>query len=119
MLSYHIDADKGARRAALKDVEALAKQNGAYKPCVEICLSSNILTRTVSSLEDHHIRYYLANNHPIVICTDDTLPFRTTLLGEYALLLAKPPFGLGLDREQAMRVARMGMEARFSKDKLY
>ncbi|KAG6328230.1 hypothetical protein ID866_10859 [Astraeus odoratus] len=36
MLSYHIDADKGARRAALKDVEALGKQNGAYKPCIEV-----------------------------------------------------------------------------------
>ncbi|KAG6327668.1 hypothetical protein ID866_11421 [Astraeus odoratus] len=114
-LSYHADADKGARRAALKDVEALGKQNGAYKPCIEICLSSNLLCRTVSSLEAHHIQYYLANNHPIVICTDDTLPFRTTLLGEYALLLAKPPLGLGLERDQVSRVARMGMEARFYK----
>lgn len=47
--------------------------------------------------------------------TDDTLPFRTTLLGEYALLLAKPPFGLGLGREHVRRIAQMSMEARFSK----
>ncbi|KAI6000936.1 Metallo-dependent hydrolase [Pisolithus marmoratus] len=115
-LSYHIDADKGARRAALRDIEALSKRNGAvYKPCIEICLSSNLLAKTVQSLEAHHVQYYLVNDHPVSICTDDTLPFRTTLLGEYAQLLAKPPLGLGLSRKQVRRIAAMGMEARFSK----
>ncbi|KAI6137181.1 Metallo-dependent hydrolase [Pisolithus sp. B1] len=114
MLSYHLDADKGARRAALKDIEALSKRNGAvYKPCIEICLSSNLLSKTVQSLESHHIQYYLANDHPIAICTDDTLPFRTTLLGEYAQLLAMPPLGLGLGREQVKKIAATGMKARF------
>ena len=42
-LSFHFDVDKGARRAALKDIEALIKERGAYKPCIEICLSSNFL----------------------------------------------------------------------------
>ncbi|KAF9234939.1 Metallo-dependent hydrolase [Melanogaster broomeanus] len=84
-----------------------------YKPCIEICLSSNLLCKTVPSLEAHHIRYYLANNHPVVICTDDTLPFRTTLLAEYALLLAKPPLGLGLSRDEVKNIAEMGMNARF------
>ncbi|KAL4071121.1 hypothetical protein V8B97DRAFT_1964093 [Scleroderma yunnanense] len=116
-LSFHFDTDKGARRAALKDVEALMKERGVYKPCIEICLSSNLLCGTVRSLEAHHIQYYLANNHPISICTDDTLPFRTTLLGEYALLLAKPPLGLGLNHEQVRRIAQMGMDARFGKGK--
>ncbi|KAI6108752.1 Metallo-dependent hydrolase [Pisolithus croceorrhizus] len=112
---YHLDADKGARRAALKDIEALSKRNGAvYKPCIEICLSSNLLSKTVQSLESHHIQYYLANDHPIAICTDDTLPFRTTLLGEYAQLLAKPPLGLGLGPEQVKKIAATGMKARFN-----
>ncbi|KAF7290771.1 Metallo-dependent hydrolase [Mycena indigotica] len=66
------------------------------KMCIEICLSSNILCKTVPRLEDHHIRYYIQHDHPVVICTDDTLPFRTSLEGEYALLLALPPLGLGL-----------------------
>ncbi|KAL4069107.1 Metallo-dependent hydrolase [Scleroderma citrinum] len=92
-------------------------ERGVYKPCIEICLSSNLLCGTVRSLEAHHIQYYLANNHPISICTDDTLPFRTTLLGEYALLLAKPPLGLGLNHEQVRRIAQMGMDARFGKGK--
>ncbi|KAG6329278.1 hypothetical protein ID866_9811 [Astraeus odoratus] len=33
MLSYHVDADKGARRTALKDGTALDKQNGTCKSC--------------------------------------------------------------------------------------
>ncbi|KAI5992216.1 Metallo-dependent hydrolase [Pisolithus albus] len=82
-------------------------------PCIEICLTSNFISKTVQSLESHHVRYYLANDHPIAICTDDTLAFRTTLLGEYAQLLANPPLGLGLRREQVRRIAAMSMEARF------
>ncbi|KAJ6602329.1 adenosine deaminase-like protein [Mycena sp. CBHHK59/15] len=68
------------------------------KTCIEICLSSNLLCKTVTKLEDHHIRYYLAHNHPIAICTDDTLPFRTSLDAEYALLLASRPLGLACPR---------------------
>ncbi|KAJ7133384.1 Metallo-dependent hydrolase [Mycena epipterygia] len=83
------------------------------KTCIEICLSSNILCKTVSKLDDHHIRYYLQHDHPIAICTDDTLPFRTSLLGEYALLMAKQPLGLGLSEDEVRRIAEMGMAARF------
>jgi len=88
-----------------------------YKPCIEICLTSNLLTKTVPRLEEHHIRHYLANNHPIVICTDDILPFRTTLLAEYALLLAKAPHGLGLSRDEVRKIAEMCMTARFMNEK--
>ncbi|KAF8139819.1 Metallo-dependent hydrolase [Boletus edulis] len=98
----------GTQIQALRDLAG--KQ---YKPCVEICLTSNLLSKTVPRLEEHHIRHYLANNHPVVICTDDILPFRTTLLAEYALLLAKPPHGLGLSRDEVRKIAEMGMNARF------
>ncbi|KAF8215380.1 Metallo-dependent hydrolase [Mycena galopus ATCC 62051] len=83
------------------------------KTCIEICLSSNLLCKTVTNLEDHHIRYYLQHDHPIAICTDDTLPFRTSLDGEYALLLAAQPLGLGLSETEVKRIAEMGMKARF------
>ncbi|KAG1808039.1 uncharacterized protein BJ212DRAFT_1281237 [Suillus subaureus] len=93
--------------------ELKAFKSADYKPCMEICLSSNLLCKTVASLDAHHIRYYLKNDHPIVICTDDALPFRTSCLGEYSLLLAQPPLGLGLSRDDVARVARMGMDAAF------
>ncbi|KAJ7160329.1 Metallo-dependent hydrolase [Mycena filopes] len=93
------------------ETKALVRTN---KTCIEICLSSNILCKTVTKLEEHHIRYYLQHNHPIAICTDDTLPFRNSLPGEYALLLAAPPLGLGLSEAEVRRIAEMGMGARFA-----
>ncbi|KDR72176.1 hypothetical protein GALMADRAFT_253015 [Galerina marginata CBS 339.88] len=36
--------------------------------CIEICLSSNLLCKTVPTLEAHHILQYLKANHPISIC---------------------------------------------------
>lgn len=36
--------------------------------CIELCLSSNLLCKTVATLDVHHIRYYLSHNHPIAIC---------------------------------------------------
>ena len=36
--------------------------------CIELCLSSNLLCKTVPTLDVHHIRYYLGHNHPIAIC---------------------------------------------------
>ena len=36
--------------------------------CIELCLSSNLLCKTVPTLDVHHIGYYLAHNHPIAIC---------------------------------------------------
>ncbi|KAH9891156.1 Metallo-dependent hydrolase [Cubamyces lactineus] len=81
--------------------------------CIEICLSSNLLCKTVHTLDAHHIRYYIGHNHPIAVCTDDILPFRNTLVGEYALLLAAPPFGLGLTQAEVEKIAKMGMDSRF------
>ncbi|KAJ7366534.1 Metallo-dependent hydrolase [Mycena albidolilacea] len=82
------------------------------KSCIEICLSSNLLCKTVSSLDQHHVRYYLAQQHPISICTDDTLPFQTSLIAEYALLLAPAPLGLGLSEAEVHRIAGMSMDNR-------
>ena len=45
--------------------------------------------------------------------TDDILPFRNSLLGEYALLMAQPPLGLGLTEAEIAKIAKMGMESRF------
>ncbi|EMD41470.1 hypothetical protein CERSUDRAFT_146455 [Gelatoporia subvermispora B] len=85
----------------------------ARRTCIEICLSSNLICKTVPHLDAHHIRYYLQHGHPINICTDDILPFRNSLLAEYAILMAPPPLGLGLTEPEVEAVAKMGMECRF------
>ncbi|KAG1723271.1 Metallo-dependent hydrolase [Suillus lakei] len=117
-MSFWADAEKFSERAAIKDIEKIIKQ--AESPNNDHALTLRAIKpnlsfrcKTVASLDAHHIRYYLKNNHPIVICTDDTLPFRTSCLGEYSLLLAQPPLGLGLSRDDVARVARMGMDAAF------
>ncbi|KAK0198416.1 hypothetical protein F5146DRAFT_948909 [Armillaria mellea] len=81
---------------------------------VELCLSSNLLCKTVGSLDVHHIRDYLKYDHPIAICTDDILPFRNSMLGEYALLMASAPLGLGLSEDDVRRIAEMSMKCRFT-----
>ncbi|KAF8807709.1 Metallo-dependent hydrolase [Phlegmacium glaucopus] len=83
------------------------------KMCIEVCLTSNLLCKTVPTLESHHIHQYLKSGHPFAICTDDILPFRTSLLGEYALLLAQPPLGLGLSEEMVRNIGEMSLQARF------
>ncbi|TCD65070.1 hypothetical protein EIP91_003272 [Steccherinum ochraceum] len=88
------------------------------KICVEICLTSNLLCKTVEKLEDHHIQHYLKYDHPVCICTDDTLAFRNTLVAEYALLMAAAPLGLGLTEAEITRVAEMGMQSRFKQTPL-
>jgi adenosine deaminase len=45
--------------------------------------------------------------------TDDILPFRNSVLGEYAILMAPQPVGLGLTESEVETIARMGMESRF------
>ncbi|KAF9516933.1 hypothetical protein BS47DRAFT_1371540 [Hydnum rufescens UP504] len=61
----------------------------------------------------HPLNSWLKTENPVVICTDDTLPFRTTLLAEYALLLAAPPLGFGFSEDQISAIAARGLQCRF------
>jgi hypothetical protein len=45
--------------------------------------------------------------------TDDPLPFRNSLLAEYALLLAERPLGLGLSEDEVSNVAKGSLMGRF------
>ncbi|KAG8708415.1 hypothetical protein FRC09_001270 [Ceratobasidium sp. 395] len=83
------------------------------KHAVEICLSSNLLCKTVSSIDVHHIIEYMKAGHPLAISTDDLLPFRTTLVAEYAMLMAPPPLGLGLSEDEIRGIAEGGLSSRF------
>ena len=64
---------------------------------VEICPTSNLVTRCVERMEDHtFIELYERSErtYPLVVCTDDMGIFRTTLSREYRLVAAT--FGIAL-----------------------
>ncbi|CAH1423810.1 unnamed protein product [Lactuca virosa] len=73
---------------------------------VEICLTSNIRTETISSIDVHHFAELYKANHPIVLCTDDSGVFSTNLSTEYALVSST--FGLG--RMELFELARKAVD---------
>nr|XP_003928990.2 adenosine deaminase-like protein isoform X1 [Saimiri boliviensis boliviensis]XP_010337871.2 adenosine deaminase-like protein isoform X1 [Saimiri boliviensis boliviensis] len=52
---------------------------------LELCLTSNVKSRTVPSYDQHHFRFWYSIAHPSVICTDDKGVFATHLSQEYQL----------------------------------
>lgn len=57
----------------------------AAKIPIELCLSSNVQTQTVSDYDNHHFNFWYKKNHPCVLCTDDKGVFATSLSREYAV----------------------------------
>jgi aminodeoxyfutalosine deaminase len=77
--------------AAVHDPALMARLRQDNIP-LEVCISSNICTGAVTSLEEHPIRALYDAGVPITINTDDPAFFRTTLTREYEL--AEKTFGL-------------------------
>jgi adenosine deaminase len=58
----------------------------ASKICVEVCLTSNSLTRSMVGMPSNPVVRFSEERHPFCICTDDAGVFRTSLTREHALL---------------------------------
>jgi len=80
--------------AAAKDAALMAQLRMDNVP-LEICISSNVATGAVGSLEEHPVRMLYDAGVPITIHTDDPAFFHTTLAREYEL--AEKIFGLPVD----------------------
>ncbi|KAI4298661.1 hypothetical protein L6164_032194 [Bauhinia variegata] len=79
---------------------------------VEICLTSNIRTMSVRSLDVHHFVDLYNGKHPLVLCTDDSGVFSTSVSNEYKI--AASSFGLG--KREMFELAKSAVEFIFADD---
>ncbi|KAL5254509.1 hypothetical protein ACHWQZ_G014079 [Mnemiopsis leidyi] len=69
---------------------------------IECCMTSNILCRSVGNYKDHHFKTWRDLGHPVILCTDDSGTFDTTLSREYHIAIKS--FGLTLDDLRRMNL---------------
>ncbi len=103
----------GVRIVRDPEVVALVKDRGVY---LELCPTSNVLTRAVESLESHPVRRLYDAGVPITINTDDPSVCGITLTGELELLVER--FGFTFEEieglVEASRRAAFGRPGAFS-----
>jgi adenosine deaminase len=79
---------------------------------LEMCLTSNLHTRTVGSIAEHPFRRYLEQGAVVTLNTDGRLMDGISLTDEYHLAHAT----LGLTKEQLARVVLNACESAFLPD---
>lgn len=70
--------------AAAQDEELMALLRARQIP-LEVCITSNLVTGVVKSLQEHPVRRLFDAGVPLTLNTDDPAMFACTLTGEYAL----------------------------------
>lgn len=54
---------------------------------IECCITSNLLSKTVTSAKEHHFKRWYDQGHPVLLCTDDAGTFHTSLSREYQIAM--------------------------------
>ncbi|KAK9706437.1 hypothetical protein RND81_07G124500 [Saponaria officinalis] len=108
MLDFH--PDRIGHACCLRD-DAWKKLKSMKIP-VEICLTSNIRTSTISSVDVHHFAELYRLKHPLTLCTDDSGVFSTSLSKEYAI--AANAFNLG--KAEMFQLARNAVDFTFAEE---
>ncbi|XP_030037615.2 adenosine deaminase-like protein [Manduca sexta] len=79
---------------------------------VEVCLTSNVNTKSTSDYESHHFKDLYDADIPLIICTDDKGVFATSLSQEYRLCAET----FKLTRSQLSRLALNACQYVFADD---
>nr|XP_055049144.1 adenosine deaminase-like protein [Misgurnus anguillicaudatus] len=87
-------------------VDKVCKQNIP----IEMCLTSNVKGKTVSSYDKHHFQYWYNRGHPCVLCTDDKGVFCSDLSQEYQLAAST----FGLNQEAVWRLSQQAIKYAFA-----
>jgi len=86
---------------------------GKLRTPIELCLTSNVLSNSVSSYQSHHLHHHLPSGpleeNVVCLATDDSAVFGSSLSREYAL--AMQAFGLG--ELEVRELSRRTLEAVF------
>ncbi|XP_027356761.1 adenosine deaminase-like protein isoform X2 [Abrus precatorius] len=77
---------------------------------VEICLTSNVRTLSVRSIDVHHFADLYNAKHPLALCTDDSGVFSTCLSAEYEIAAKS----FGLERREMFELSRNSVEYIFA-----
>ncbi|XP_072960309.1 N6-mAMP deaminase isoform X1 [Typha angustifolia] len=77
---------------------------------VEICLTSNVRTERVPSVEYHHFVDLYNAKHPLALCTDDPGLFSTSLSNEYFLVAS----AFGLSKGEMLQISQKAVEYIFA-----
>jgi aminodeoxyfutalosine deaminase len=93
--------------ASVRDPELLGYLR-EHDVALEICISSNLATGVVASLEEHPVRRLFEAGVPVVLNTDDPAMFHTSLAREYELAER-----LGFSQEELRRIAESAFRYRF------
>jgi adenosine deaminase len=108
----HLGAERiGHGIAAVRDPRLLEHLREHAIP-LEVCPTSNVRTRSVSSLAEHPLPQLVAAGVPVTINSDDPPMFATTLNAEYAVAAQL----LGLDAAGVAELARTAVRAAFLDD---
>ena len=86
-------------------IETLAKRQVP----IEICVTSNLRTGCCTELAQHPVRRYFDQGLMLTLNSDDPAMFRTSLVGEYALVQE----AFGFTDEHLRELARNSFEASF------
>ncbi|CAH8474370.1 unnamed protein product [Heterobilharzia americana] len=82
---------------------------------LELCLTSNVKSKTIENYESHHINYWwMKNKHPICICTDDKGLFNCTLSEEFQLAIEH----CKLDRQQVFEILYNSVDMAFCSESI-